>query len=695
MTQEVLRADDLAVSDGDDLADLLAELKTGSPAAHLEPTEHQNRLTEVANLLRPSREPPPCLAAILVPGPTSTLMAQIGGFPALHRPLNGGIPRALRVKFGQEGVEIVGIPGFQCPLHRLDVLLRHRPASIRPPLAAGNLRRGVGSEFLMTATGEQHLRDGDEAIAAADWERARTCFEQARDLDGAPEALEGLSEVANFEGEYERAIELKEAAFAGYRERDQRVEASHVARWLAFMHATSHGNYAVASGWMGRAESVLEGVDECAAHGWLILDRAPFSRSPDERQQVAASALAIGQRFGDADLEVEAMALLGESHVALGRIDEGMKLLDQAMAALAGGEVADHKAIGEIYCRLLSACELATDVRRAEDWISAIDRHVVWTDFVRPTCRTHYGGILMALGRWQEAEAELLAAVETFEEGYRGDRAFPLVRMAELRVRQGRYEEAERLLKDTEWHPLARRAAAAIAFGRRELRLAEDLTRLCLEEAADNDPACGPALELLVAVQLARDDEEGARSTLSRLTALATGCGSPSLEASAELAAGRVAIVRGDDEAVGHLKLAVEQFGGLELPLETARARLELARALASNRPDAAAYEARLALDAFERLGAAHDCDAASGLLRTLGTTGRAWPKGHGQLTKRETEVLALLVEGLANAEIAERLFISVRTAEHHVASILAKLDLRSRAEAAAYGVRQGTGKDQ
>ena len=64
-------------------------------------------------------------------------------------------------------------------------------------------------------------------------------------------------------------------------------------------------------------------------------------------------------------------------------------------------------------------------------------------------------------------------------------------------------------------------------------------------------------------------------------------------------------------------------------------------------------------------------------------------------MTKRETEVLALLVEGLANAEIAERLFISVRTAEHHVASILAKLDLRSRAEAAAYGVRQGAAKDQ
>jgi hypothetical protein len=124
--------------------------------------------------------------------------------------------------------------------------------------------------------GGEFLREGREAIAAADWARARACFEEARGLESAPEALDGLSEVANFEGEYERAIGLKEEAFTAYRERDKHVEASHAARWLGFMHATYHGNYTVASGWIARAESLLEGVEECAAHGWLILDHAPF-----------------------------------------------------------------------------------------------------------------------------------------------------------------------------------------------------------------------------------------------------------------------------------------------------------------------------------------------------------------------------------------------------------------------------------
>jgi DNA-binding CsgD family transcriptional regulator len=455
------------------------------------------------------------------------------------------------------------------------------------------------------------------------------------------------------------------------------------------MHATYRGNYSVAGGWMGRAEELLEGVDECAAHGWLILDHAPFSRGPDERERLAQSALAIARRFGDTDLEFEATALLGESYVAGGRVEEGMKLLDRAMAAITGREIVDHKAIGEIYCRLLSACEQATDLRRAEDWVAAVDRHVVWSDFVRPTCRTHYGGILVALGRWPEAEAELLTAIETFERGYKGDSVFPLIRLADLRVRQGRFEEAERLIAGADWHPAARRAAAAIAQGRGDLALAEQLADLCLEGADPADPGCAPALELLLAIQLDRGDPEGARRTAERLGSLASGSGRPRLEAAAVLADGLALGAAGDARAAARLTDALERFSDLELPLETARARLGLARALAPTAPEVAVYEAKLALSEFDRLGARHDADATAELLRRLGGGGRAWPKGRGTLTKRETEVLALLAEGLANAEIAERLFISVRTAEHHVASILAKLDLRSRSEAAAYAVRE------
>jgi DNA-binding NarL/FixJ family response regulator len=532
-------------------------------------------------------------------------------------------------------------------------------------------------------------REGWEALAAADWQAARASFEQALAEAESAEALDGLSQALHFQGHYDEATEVKERAFAAYRREGRQADAADTARWLAFLHGTYHGNYAAASGWMGRAQSMLEDVEECAAHGWLILDGAVFSRDSKEREQCAVSALAIARRFGDTDLEFEAIALLGETYVAAGRVAEGMKLLDQAMAAVASGEVAAHGAMGEICCRLLSACEHATDARRAEEWMALADRHVAWTEFVRPTCRTHYGGILVALGRWTEAEAELRDAIEAFERGYRGDGAFPLVRLAGLRVRQGRYEEAERLLAGVEWHPVARRAAATIALARGDLGLAEELAQLCFEGSDPADLACGPLLELLVEIQLARGETDAAKETLARLATLASDSGDEHVGALAELGAGRVCAAEGDERAAAHLKRALETLATLNLPHDAGRARLELARALGPRSRDAAASEAKLALAAFERLGAARDSDAAAALLRELGAGGRPWPKGHGKLTKRESEVLPLVAAGLSNADIAERLYISRRTAEHHVASILSKLGLRSRAEAAAYAVRE------
>jgi DNA-binding NarL/FixJ family response regulator len=537
---------------------------------------------------------------------------------------------------------------------------------------------------------EDLLRRGERAIAAADWETARACLDRALEAGDSPDALTGLSKVAMIEREYERAIELRERAFDSYRAAGRFARASGDAIWLAFMHATYHGNFSAALGWKERAESVLDGTEESAAHGWLALLEAPFSRDPAERERLAVSALAIARRFGDVDLEIEALSLLGEAHVVSGRVAEGMRLLDEAMAAVTAGRVRDHFALGEIYCRLLSACEAAVDVRRATDWLSMVDRYVVWTDFVRPTCRTHYGGILLALGRWDEAEGELLAAIEGFDRGYRGDRVFAALRLADLRVRQGRVEEAERLLAGGEWHPTARRLAAAIALARGDVALASELGELCAEGSGLADPTCAPALELLIVTRLAIGNVTAAHDAADRLAAVARESGLERLEACAALAQGRVAAAQDDERAAGQLTRAVELFASLDLPLDAARAQLALASALAASTPAAAVREAKLAVATFERLGARPDADAAAALLRGLGAAaGRAWPRGATSLTRREDEVLGLLAEGCSNAQIAERLVISTRTAEHHVASILSKLDLRSRSEAAAYAVRR------
>ena len=536
------------------------------------------------------------------------------------------------------------------------------------------------------ATVDELVRLGREALAAADWERARAFFEQAAEFGESAEILDGLGEASQFAGQHARAIELKEAAFAEYERRGVRAEAAELARWLAFLHVSVHGNVPAANGWMARAEGLLEGVPECAAHGWLMLDRAPWTSDPSEREQLAAGAMAIARRHGDRGLAFAAMALLGDAYVACGRVAEGMTLLDQAMAAVASGEVAGVGPVGEIYCRLLSACERVTDVRRAEQWLEAASRFEAWGDFVPPTCRTHYGGILIALGRWEEAERELLAAARRFEAGYRASRLFPLLRLADLRVRQGRFEEAERLLEGIDWHLSAKRSLARIALARGDVALAEDLGRLCLESMPASDPDRPPLLGLLIEGQLARGDLAAAERTFEQLAELAAHSDDDRMRAVAAFAQGRVRAARGDEQARVDFQAALELFSTLGPALEAANGGGHLGRgtvALHHHRPDD-----HPAGPAVASLGASRDADAAAALLRELGAPARAVPKRHGALTMRETEVLSLLAEGCSNADIAERLYISRRTAEHHVARILAKLGLRNRAEAAAYALR-------
>ena len=193
---------------------------------------------------------------------------------------------------------------------------------------------------------EDLLREGEAAIAAADWETARASLERILEQGESPEAFIGLSKIAMIEREYDRAIELKERAFELQKSAGKMEEASLNATWLTFMYVTYHGNFSVGLGWKERASSVLNGVEECAAHGWVTLLEAPFSRDPVEREQLAVSALSIARRFGDADLEIEALTLRGEALVVAGRVSEGMRMLDEAMAAVTAGGVRDHFALG-------------------------------------------------------------------------------------------------------------------------------------------------------------------------------------------------------------------------------------------------------------------------------------------------------------------------------------------------------------
>ena len=253
-----------------------------------------------------------------------------------------------------------------------------------------------------------------------------------------------LEERASFRaeaGDYAAALALRERAFALLRAQGDLRRAAYVAAYqIAFDHLALFGNGAVAQGWLERATHLAEEAGECAEAGWVALSRALHSDDPARRVVLVAEASRLAQRFGDADLGFDALAYRGLALVEEGRVTDGMRHLDEAAAAARGGEVASPIVSGEIFCKLLVACESILDVRRAEEWLPVTaplgDRPAVaWASAI---CRTHYGGILVVAGRWDEAARELEEALGLYDLSYRALRSAALVRLAELRVRQGR-----------------------------------------------------------------------------------------------------------------------------------------------------------------------------------------------------------------------------------------------------------------
>ena len=298
-------------------------------------------------------------------------------------------------------------------------------------------------------------------------------------------------------------------------------------------------------------------------------------------------------------------------------------------------------------------------------------------------------------GAGTEAETELLEAAHHFDRGLSSRREEAIIRLADLRIRQGRVEETAQLLDGLEQHPDAVRTLADLHLARGDTAIARDLLERVTQAADDTVPAVGestmvgPLLALLVDVYLEEGNLDDAERVARRLGRIAGTQRGPYLRAAAALAKGRVCIATGNGDARACLHEALEGFARAQLPMELARTHLEMARALSERSPEVAIAEAKAALEAFERLEAARHADAAGALLRSLGAPVRTGPKGVGALTRREAEVLQLIGAGLSNPEIGDRLYITRKTVEHHVGNILSKLGVRNRVEAAAFATRQ------
>jgi DNA-binding CsgD family transcriptional regulator len=544
---------------------------------------------------------------------------------------------------------------------------------------------------MSTTVWEHELGDGYEALAKGDWERARTSFEAALARGDSPEALDGLGRALWWLRDAEGAVVHRERAYAGFRREGDLARAARIALWLSREYVVAWGNAAAARGWLARAERLLDGSAPGSAQGWLQLARAENARDVAEADAAARAALAVGHATGDGDLELRSLAQLGLVEVLAGRVDEGLLRLDEAMAAVTGGEPSTLETFSEVCCTLLLACEKANDVERPRQWAQAMEAFAREYDHMPllAFCRTCCADVHAASGRVDASEAELVAALrELGEAGQRARCVHPAVRLAEIRVLQGRLEEAEQLLAGFEDEAEAVDVAAQIRIGRDEPTVAAASLGRHLEPIGRGSLLAAPLLARLVEAQLAAGDLDDARVAAADLRALAEGGSRDRVKAAALVADGRVAAYEGSPEAERLFRDAVNAYADLGLRLDCARARLLLARAAVIRSPAEAVDVARRAKRELESLGAEHEADEAAALLRALGARGRSRPRATGALTGREIDVMRLVAEGLTNAEIAGRLYISPKTVEHHVARIYRKLDIRTRGEAAAWAVR-------
>jgi len=531
------------------------------------------------------------------------------------------------------------------------------------------------------------LARGRESYARRAWRDAHESLSRADRAGLETGDLELLATSAYMLGRDDEYVSGLEQAHRAYLERGEGLRAMRCAFWIG-INLFLRGEAGRASGWLARARRLVarEGR-ECVEQGYLLMP-VMFERAAagDHEAAIAAAAeaVAIGERFGDADLFALAAQDQGILLVRQGRVAEGLSLLDEAMLAVTAGELSPI-VNGFVYCGVITGCRAAYEPRRAQEWTAALTR---WCeeqpDMVSftGTCLVHRAEIMQLHGAWAEALEEARRAGERCAQASNESAAAEaFYRQGEVHRLQGKLGAAEEDYRNARrcgYEPQPGLALLRLAQGNRQAAVAA--IRRHTGETSEPSKRAG-LLPAYVEIMLAAGDVQAARSAAWELQELAERWEGGMVAAMAAHARGAVDLAEGDArEAVVALRHAWQAWRELEAPYEAARARLLLGLACAAlGDGDTAALELDAARGVFAQLGAAPD------LARVDSLTRRGASVDSRGLTPRELQVLRLVAAGGSNREIAAALIISEHTVARHVQNIFAKLGVSSRTAASAF----------
>jgi class 3 adenylate cyclase/Tfp pilus assembly protein PilF len=483
----------------------------------------------------------------------------------------------------------------------------------------------------MDASGSQI--EAREALERQDWQRSYELFRETSAGDLGGDDLRRLSEAAFWTGRHDESLKALERAFAVLIQEGDAAKAGLTALDVA-RERQNRLEFALATGWFGRATTLLEQVPDSREYGHLVLARAVGALRGgdlDRARELAEQAVAIARRFGDRDLEALGVQHLGGVLLARGEVAHGLELLDEATLSAVAGELSTLTT-AIVYCRTISRCQELADVRRAGEWTDAASR---WCELKSVTgfpgiCRVHRAGIMRLRGAWTQAEAEARRACEELQ----GFGHFDVVgeafhEIGEIRLRAGDFDAAEDAFRQA--HRLGgnpQPGLALLRLARGDVTAASAAIRRALEDETWDRLARARLLPARVEIALAADEIEAARAAAEELEAIAGTYGSPAIRAAADHAYGLVSLRTGEaSEASRRLKRALQEWREVDAPYEAARTRVVLADACrALGDEEGAALELEAARAAFESLGARADLERVEALLieSSVGAAGAA-----------------------------------------------------------------------
>ena len=544
-----------------------------------------------------------------------------------------------------------------------------------------------GEEGQMTR--EQSLERGREAYAQGAWGDAYRRLQSA-DTEASlePEDLERLATAAYLVGREDESEVLWERAYRTFLERDDREGAARCACWLA-VGLQVRGALAPASGWFARAQQILdEGQIQCVVRGYLLIPAAiqrVVQGDAAAGDALFTQAAEIARQYGDRELACKAAQGRGRALIRLGRISEGVALLDQAMVAVIAGDVSPILA-GDAYCTVLEGCQEIFDLRRAYEWTTRLSRWcAAQPDLVRyqGECLLYRAEVFQMRGQWEEAARDAQNACELLMSRPIAGAAF--YRLGEIHRLRGELEKAEAAYMQA--NARGRKPQPGLSL----LRLAQgaiDAAAAAIRSALLDTRTQAARARMLAAgaeILLAAGDVEQARAAATELSTIAGAIGAPVLSASSAHATGAVLLVEGDLAGAATLFCqALEIWRELQMPYEEARTRILMADVCA-RRSDLEGQH--LELEAARRLFKQLSIEFCG---RRIGEPPKPITTKRGSvLSERETQVLRLLASGKTNRGIAEELFISEKTVARHVSNIFDKLGVSTRSAATAWAYQR------